>query len=130
MARPPLPLGAHGSISVTAKRGAWVARCRFRSLNGVTRHVQKSGRTKTAARLALQEELRTQRGERTEMLRPNARFRDAADLWLKKITERREDSTAEKYSYWLDKVILPALGELRLSECDIAQIDAFFSRLE
>jgi len=130
MARPPLPLGEHGSISITAKRGRWVARCRYRSLNGVTRHVQKSGNTKTAARLALQEELRAQRGERTEVLRPNSRFRDAADVWMKKITERREDSTAEKYSYWLDSVILPALGELRLSECDVAQTDAFLSRLE
>ena len=53
MARPPLPLGEHGSISVASRRGFWVARCRFRGLDGVTRHIQKSGKSKTAARLAL-----------------------------------------------------------------------------
>ena len=99
MARPPLPLGQHGEISIATKRGQWVARCRLRGFDGVTRKVERAGRTRTAARLALQEELSRQRGERAEMLRPNARFRDGADLWMKKITERREDSTAEKYSY-------------------------------
>src|SRR5947209_19530627 len=72
MARPPLPLGEHGSISLAFRRGLWVARCRFRGLDGVTRHIQKSGKSKTAARLALQEELRAQCGERTEMLRVRA----------------------------------------------------------
>lgn len=39
MARPPLPLGQHGEISVAAKRGQWVAR--FRDLDGVTRRVAR-----------------------------------------------------------------------------------------
>ena len=130
MARPPLPLGEHGSISVTARRGLWVARCRFRGLDGITRHIQKSGKSKTAARLALQEELRAQRGERTEMLRPESRFREAADIWMGKIRQRRADSTADTYEHCLRKQVLPQLGELRLHECDVAQLDAFFTRLE
>jgi hypothetical protein len=69
MARPPLPLGQHGEISITSQRGQWVARCRLRGLDGVTRKVERWGKTRTAARLALQEELRSQRGERTEVLR-------------------------------------------------------------
>ena len=129
MARPPLPLGEHGSISLAPKRGLWVARCRFRGVDGVTRHIQKSGKSRTAARLALQEELRSQRGERTEMLRPEARFRDAADLWMRKIRERRTDSTANTYDHCLRKQVLPQLGELRLYECDVAQLDAYFTRL-
>lgn len=128
MARPPLPLGQHGTISVTSKGARWVARCRVRGLDGVTRHVQKSGRSRTAARLVLQEELRAQHGERTEMLRPNSRFRDAASIYMGKISARREDSTAEAYTYWLDRLVIPQLGELRLGECDVAQMDAFFAR--
>jgi hypothetical protein len=124
------PLGQHGAISVTAKRGQWVARCRYRGLDGVTRHIQRAGRTRTAARLPLQEELRNLRGERVEMLQPNSRFHDATKIWLTKIKSRREDSTLDIYSHWLDKVVLPQLGELRLSECDVAQIDAFFTQLE
>lgn len=83
--------------------------------------------TRTAAQQALQEELRNRRGERAELLRPNSRFRDAAAVWLGKIRERREDSTLDIYQHWLNKIVLPQLGELRLSECDVAQTDAFFS---
>jgi hypothetical protein len=86
MARPPLPLGRHGAISIGPKRGQWVARCRLRGLDGVTRKIEKWGRARTAARLALQEELRTLSGERTEMLRSDSRFRDAADILLTKIS--------------------------------------------
>jgi hypothetical protein len=50
-------------------------------------------------------------------------------VWLKKIAERRADSTLDIYTHWLDKLVLPQLGELRLAECDVANIDAFFSRL-
>lgn len=115
MARPPLPLGHHGTIKATRDGGRWVARCRVRDLDGVTRRTARWGSTRTAALSALQDELRTRRGERNEMLRPNSRFRDAADIWMKKITERREDSTAEKYSYWLDKAA-PARRSRRCRE--------------
>jgi hypothetical protein len=78
-------------------------------------------------RLALQDELRTLRGERAEVLRPESRFRDAATIYIGKVTARREDSTTDVYSYWLEKLVLPQLGELRLGECDVAQMDAFFA---
>ena len=108
MARPPLPLGEHGSISVASKRGAYVARCRVCGFDGVTRHIQESGKSKTAVRLALQDELRAQRGERTEVLRPESRFRDAADVWMGKIRERRADSTADTYASCLKNQVLPS----------------------
>jgi integrase len=130
MARPPLPLGQHGEISIATKRGQWVARCRWRGFDGVTRKVERAGRTKTAARLALQDELRRARGERTEVLRPESRFRDAAGIWMGKIRERRADSTADTYASCLNNQVLPQLSELRLVECDVATLDAFFSRLE
>ena len=64
------------------------------------------------------------------MLRPNSRFREAADIWMGKIRERRADSTADTYASCLENQVLPQLGELRLVECDVAHLDAFFSRLE
>jgi integrase len=130
MARPPLALGHHGTIKLSRERGMWCARCRVRDLDGVTRRVARFASTRTAAQQALQEELRKRSGERAELLRPNSRFRDAADVWLGKIGTRREDSTLDIYRHWLDNLVLPQLGELRLSECDVAQIDAFFTRLE
>jgi integrase len=130
MARPPLALGHHGSIKVDRDNGQWVARCRIRDLDGVTRRIARWGRSKAAAQQAIQEELRTRLGQRTEVLRPNSRFRDAADVWMGKIRERRADSTADTYTSCLNNQVLPQLGELRLVECDVAHLDAFFSRLE
>ncbi|MCA1708457.1 MAG: tyrosine-type recombinase/integrase [Actinobacteria bacterium] len=130
MARPPLALGHHGTIKVTREGGQWVARCRVRDLDGVTRRVARWGSSRTAAQRALQDELRQRRGERTEVLRPHSRFHEAAAVWVAKIAERREDSTLDTYRHWLDGLVLPQLSELRLSECDVAQIDAFFTRLE
>jgi integrase len=130
MARPPLALGHHGTIKTAHEDRGWVARCRFRDLDGVTRRVERWATSKAAAQHALQDELRGRRGERTEMLRPSSRFREAADIWMAKVRERRADSTADTYSHCLSNVVLPHLGELRLVECDVAQLDAFFSRLE
>jgi integrase len=130
MARPPLVLGHHGSIKVGREDGQWVARCRFRDLDGVTRRVARWGTSKAAAQAALQDELRKRTGQRTEVLKPNSRFREAADIWMGKIRERRADSTADTYASCLKNQVLPQLGELRLSECDTAHLDAFFSRLK
>lgn len=48
MARPPLPLGTPGAITVTAAgTGRWVASCRFRDHDGVTRLIRKHGSSKT-----------------------------------------------------------------------------------
>jgi hypothetical protein len=114
MARPPLPLGQHGEISIATKRGHWVARCRWRGFDGVTRKMERAGRTRTAGRQALQDELKRQRGDRTEVLRPESRFRDAAGVWMGRIRERRVDSTADTYASCLkNQVLLPQLGELR-----------------
>lgn len=130
MARPPLALGHHGTIKVVRDGDQWVARCRVRDLDGATRQVARWGTSRTAAQRALQGELQQRRGEWTELLRTHSRFRDAADVWMGKIKERREDSTVDTYQHWLDNLVLLQLGELRLYECDVAHIDAFFTRLE
>jgi integrase len=129
MARPPLALGTHGQITTTRRDGRWVSRCRFRDLDGVTRYVQRWGSTRTAAHRALQEALTERRGPRQESLKPTSRFSDAVTIWSAKIAERREDSTADTYRHWVDKVVLPRLGELRLHECDVPRLDAFFGQL-
>ena len=60
MARPPLALGTHGSISAKKRLSgnSYVAYTRFRDFDGVTRLVERAGRTKTAAIAALQDEVR------------------------------------------------------------------------
>ncbi|MGH3809444.1 MAG: hypothetical protein ACRDRU_23020, partial [Pseudonocardiaceae bacterium] len=130
MARPPLGLGKHGSIRVTREGGQWVARCRFRQLNGQTVRVERWGPSKTASTSNLQDELRNRAGERATVLSASSRFADAAELYLIKIADRREATTYDTYRHWMDTVVLPALGQLRIHECDVAQFDAYFTDLQ
>ena len=70
-----------GSVGLTASPGTSRSRASRRQPRG-----------------SLQDELRAQRGERTEVLRPESRFREAADVGMGKIRERRADSTADTYA--------------------------------
>lgn len=130
MARPRSPSGTTGrSRSPATAASGWPAAGSGTS-TALPGKSKRWGSSRTAAQRELQDEMRKRRGERTELLRPHSRFRDAAALWIAKITERREDSTADTYRHWLDGLVLPELGGLQLKECDVAHIDAFFSRLE
>lgn len=134
MARPPLALGTPGTIQVVQDGpGAWVARCRFRDHDGVTRRLRKHGSSKTAARDALHDVIRErQRGTSTgsSQLTPASWFSDAAAVYLARIERKREDSTHALYVFHLDSTILPALGALRLRECTVARVDSFLEALE
>ena len=134
MARPPLSLGTPGDISVSEESpGTWVARCRFRDHDGVTRRLRKHARTKTLAKEKLHDLIRERQraGARSSVgLTPASRFRDAAVIYLAKIERKREDSTHGLYEYHLDSTILPALGALQLRECTVSRLDAFLDSLQ
>ncbi len=134
MARPPLPIGTPGSITVVQEGpGQWIARCRFRDPDGVTRRLRKHGSSKSAARNALHETIsdRQRAGrQRTGELTPGSTFADAATLFLARVANRRADSTHALYEFHLKHTILPAVGALRLRECTVSRIDAFLSALE
>ncbi len=50
MARPPLPIGTFGAITTTEVRpGVYLARTRFRDVDGVTRAIKATGRSAAAA---------------------------------------------------------------------------------
>ena len=136
MARPPLALGTHGSISIKKRAGgsAYIARCRFRDFDGVTRPLERHGRSKTAALAALQDEIRSRVGAPAAPLRPHHTFERAADIWLAKLDAQvaegtRAATTADTYRQRLRSVILPAMGQWRLRECTVPQLDAFFTEL-
>jgi integrase len=136
MARPPLAMGTHGSISITkrAAGSAYVARCRFRDFDGVTRSLERAGRSKAAAMAALQDEVRRRLGTPAAPLRPHHTFERAAGVWLAKLDAQvaegtRAATTADTYRQRLWSVILPAMGQWRLRECTVPQLDAFFTDL-
>ena len=136
MARPPLPMGTHGSISVKQPEGgtSYVARCRFRDFDGVTRHLEYAGRSKTAARTALQDALKVRMGSPAAPLRPDHKFERAAEMWLAKLDAQvaegtRAATTADTYRQRLRSVVLPAMGQWRLQECTVPRVDTVFRQL-
>lgn len=141
MARPPLAMGTHGSISIKrrvaadgAATGSYVARCRFRDYDGVTRWLERSGRTKAAASRSIQDEIRSRTGSPAAPLRPTDTFERASEAWLRKLDAQVADgaravTTADTYRQRLRAVVLPAMGQWRLYECTVPRVDAFFSGL-
>ncbi|HEY2766021.1 MAG TPA: site-specific integrase, partial [Pseudonocardiaceae bacterium] len=103
----------------------YVARCRFRDYDGVTRSLERHGPTKTAANRALQDEIRARTGSPAAPLRPEHTFERAAERWLAKLDAQvaegtRKVTTADTYRQRLRSVILPAIGQWRLRECTVA----------
>jgi hypothetical protein len=107
-----------------------VAHTRFRDFDGVTRLVQRVGRSPTAALAALQDDIRKRIGSPANPLRPTDAFERAASLWLAKLDSQvaegvRAATTADTYRQRLHSVILPAMGQWRVRECTVPRLDAF-----
>lgn len=130
MPRPPLPIGTYGAIhTTTLTNGEVRASTRFRDLDGVTRKVERTGPSATAAKNRLREHLRdrAQQGPR-EGLNGDSRLREAAELWMSRVEQlvtlgQRSPNTAQLYRITLDSHVLPALGELRLREVTVPRLD-------
>jgi hypothetical protein len=86
MARPPLALGSHGEIQVTRDDGRWLARCRYRDLDGRTRQLSRWASTKASAQKSIQDAIRERSGvPRAMALGQHSRFNEAAEVWFSKI---------------------------------------------
>ena len=114
----------------THRPDRWRARAKVRDLDGRTRDVERYGKTKTAARTALETELRNRvtpsPGEAE--LTPNSTFRQVAEAWRSELMtdDRRASGTRRVYLSTLDLHVLGteaepspianlALRELRVS---------------
>ena len=127
--RPPLPLGAYGSISVRSlPNGTFRARTRFRDFDGRTVDVVRHGGTKAAAERTLKAALaeRTLEGQ-AEGLGASSRFSQVADQWLLEVAgdERLAPSTRSRYNNLVEQYLDPALGELRCREVTVPVVDRF-----
>ncbi|MDU0290736.1 tyrosine recombinase XerC [Saccharothrix longispora] len=128
MPRPPLPLGTYGKIRTYQDSAGWRARTKFRDFDGVTRPVDRRGKTQAAAIRALKQAL----AERTtpvdsDGITPDMRFREAADLWVAEFRRaveagRRSPTSLETYENRLHGLVLPAIGELRVRELTVPRL--------
>jgi integrase len=127
MARGPLPLGAWGSIhSQRLGAGSWQARTRFRDLDGKIRHVEARGLSSASARRNLQQKLVDRKTPRDGLVNSRDRIKQLTSVFLVELESSDKASrTKDKYTYSVNKYILPALGEVRINEATSGVIDRF-----
>lgn len=126
MARPNLTLGTAGRVKSTQLSAVqWVARCRYRDFDGVTRLVEKRGRTRGAAEQALARAIRDRsRGDAESVITPDTKLAAVARVWWGQLIESDlSPSTKQLYRDRLDKQILPALGNVRVRELSVGVVD-------
>ena len=143
LGRKPLPIGTWGLIrtypvgeDAQGKPIRVRAVANYRDFDGITRRVEASGRTATAATQNLRTTLQNRasvgrQGELTAM----SRFSAAADLWLAKVDDmvrdgRRSPGTVETYRRQLKNHVLPAMGEVRLGEATTPLVDRVIASIK
>lgn len=130
-----LPVGAHGTISVVEMpTGMFEARTRYRDPDGRLRRVKRQGRSKSAAKNALQQALAGRRHAAGSGITPGTRVREAGERWLAQQAALvdagdRSPRTYETYlSSWRTHVE-PALGALQLREATTGTCEAWLVEL-
>jgi integrase len=142
MSRKPHALGTWGDIRVQdgpkdekGKVKYYRAIAHYRDY-GVTRQVERTGRSKAAATNRLRIALKERSGVGSAgNLQADQRFAVAAELWLRRFEglvqeERRSPGSLETYRRQVRLHVLPALGELRLAEVTTPVVDKFVSRIK
>jgi integrase len=126
MGRPPHPVGTSGRVRSYRSGSGWRSRTTVRDHDGVTREIQRAGRTKAEAERKLAIAIR----ERTHVtvgtaITPDTKLAMAAEVWFADLRELdRSPSTLQMYRDRLDRQVLPALGNIRLRELTVGRVDA------
>lgn len=122
MARPPLPIGERGNIKRTKQPdGSWIASCRYRDADGVTRQVRAEGPSGQKAENRLKAKLK-QRGQ-GDGITSEHRVSELAEQWF--ATVDKAPGTRSTYRHVLDRHILPGVGALLIREATTARLDQF-----
>lgn len=98
----------------------------FRDSDGVTRKMQRQGRTPTDAENRLKEAMKDRLAPAAGDLDRHSTVRDVANLWRVELEDStRAPGTKRQYRDRLDKQILPGLGDVRLEELNVPRVDRF-----
>lgn len=131
MARPPLPLGSWGKIKRTElAKGRWVAKARVRDLDGVTRLVERNGRTGAEAERNLSTHLADRTAPSVEDLTPESRLTALWEAYEAHLLEEgRAIRTMERYRY-ASTYVLKGLGGYKIREASTQRLDGFVKALK
>lgn len=125
MGRPPLPVGTWGAVRLEKIAGGYRARARFRDYDGRTRDVERSGKTKGAARAALTADLTARTAPAGEEITASSRLQVVAAIWQAEKWPDLAENSRKRYRDALEDHILPGLGALTVAECSVTRLDRF-----
>ena len=128
MARPPLELETWGRIRRMTVKGKPTARAYYRDSDGVTRSMDRQGKTPADAERNLVKALKQRLAPASEDLTGDTTIGDLATRWLESKTRLAEGSV-RIYKKAIDKHIVPGLGEVRLKEVSVPRLDRFLVAL-
>ena len=123
MGRPPLELGTYGAIRFYKTDTGYRACTKARGYDGRTRAVERHAKTKAAAERALKAALRDRAGEQAAGdITGESRVSVLAEAWYAGLADL-SPVTMQAYRDRLDRQILPRLGQLRVRELSVGNLD-------
>ncbi len=132
MARPIMPVGTHGAIShVEGPEGIWIARTRYRDLDGKTRQVERWGTSRGQATRRLKADLAERLAPSHGEIKPSTTVAALVESWLDDVEAegRLRPQTLRAYRTHV-RPALDRMGSLRLHECTPAALSVRLRDLE
>jgi integrase len=126
--RPRTAIGTYGAISVKRKRvNTYVARTRYRDVDGLLRDVTATGATRTRAAAELKDRLLRRPGfGQGGVLTLRSPFGDLAELWLADLEDRDiSEGTKDNYRDDLRLHVRPFFDNYTLGEITTGRVEAF-----
>jgi integrase len=124
--RPPLPVGTHGKITVYEMGpNSYRARTRYRDYDGISRPVERVGRSRTAATNKLKEALRDRgRAALDGEITADTKVSAVAELWFRDVEDSdRALRTKVTYRENWERHLKAAVGELRVRDMRVSRVD-------
>lgn len=130
MPRPPLILETWGKIRRTVVDGKPTAVAYYRDSDGVTRKMQRQGKSGADAERKLIEAMKARLAPTSEDLTRDSRVSQLAKKWMTE-TEARDlaSGTIHQYRQSIDRHIVKGLGDVRLGEASVPRLDRFLKAL-
>ena len=125
MGRPALALGTFGMLRFYRTGNGWRVRTLVRDFDGVTRHIERRGRTRNAAEQALKQALRdrTHSGAK-DKITASTKVRVLGELWFTELSGNGlSPNTIQLYRDRLDRQVIPSLGGLYVHELTTSVVD-------
>jgi Phage integrase, N-terminal SAM-like domain len=123
--RPSLSVGTAGRVRTYRTGTGWRARTLYRDYDGITRDLERAGKTRGAAERALAEALRDRvRISGTDVISGDTRVAVLYKTWFSQLVDHSPTTTAA-YEYIANRHIIPALGSLRVRELSVGTIHRF-----